>query len=292
MHVDKEQVAGINAALVLPSGFRYPCRAGPDPGRWRSLSPPQILRIETPFMSTTSRSTVVIYSGGMDSFTVLHRALHEGLEVHALSFDYGQRHARELEVARHVCQELKIPHQVVDITAIHGLIDNSALTDANRKIPGGDYAEDNLAATVVPNRNMVLLSLAIAKAVNIGASRVDYGAHGGDHVLYPDCRPEFVEQMNAVAAIANFSPVEIHTPYLRSSKSEILADGLSMGLNYRDTWTCYEGRRLACGRCGSCLERLAAFADQGVEDPLAYAAHTRQEPAIAQADQGGAHQDV
>jgi len=215
-------------------------------------------------------ATVVIYSGGMDSFTVLHRALRDGLTVHALSFDYGQRHARELDVARRVCAGLGVAHQVVDIRAIHGLIDNSALTDASRALPAGDYAADNLTATVVPNRNMILLALAIAKAVNIGAGRVDYGAHGGDHVLYPDCRPEFVEAMNAVAGIANFEAVEIHAPYLRATKAAILAEGLAMGLDYADTWTCYRGEPLACGRCGSCRERLAAFAANGATDPLPY----------------------
>ncbi|MBB3182763.1 7-cyano-7-deazaguanine synthase [Halomonas fontilapidosi] len=215
-------------------------------------------------------ATVVIYSGGMDSYTVLHRALRERREVHALSFDYGQRHARELEVAARVCRKLGVPHQVVDIRAIHGLINASALTDARRELPEGDYAEGTLTATVVPNRNMILLSLAIAKAVNIGAGRVDYGAHGGDHVLYPDCRPAFVEAMNAVAGIANFQAVEIHTPYLHAGKAEILAEGLAMGLDYADTWTCYRGEELACGRCGSCRERLAAFAANDTTDPLDY----------------------
>ncbi|UDM05673.1 7-cyano-7-deazaguanine synthase QueC [Halomonas sp. NyZ770] len=226
--------------------------------------------------STTSSgaqapSTVVIYSGGMDSYTVLHRALREGLAVHALSFDYGQRHRRELDVARQVCESLAIPHQVVDIRAIHGLIDNSALTNAALTMPQGEYDADSLHSTVVPNRNMILLSLAIAKAVNIGASRVDYGAHGGDHVLYPDCRPAFVEAMNDVAQIANFEPVTVHAPYLASSKADILRDGLAMSLDYRHTWTCYEGQQLACGQCGSCRERLAAFAANQVTDPLAYA---------------------
>lgn len=225
----------------------------------------------------SASTTVVIYSGGMDSYTVLHRALKEGLTVHALSFDYGQRHARELITAQNVCQQLKVPHQVVDIRAIHGLIDNSALTNDTFAMPEGDYAADNLRATVVPNRNMILLSLAIAKAVNIGAQRVDYGAHGGDHVLYPDCRPEFVQAMNHVSGIANFEPVTIHAPYLQSTKAEILRDGLAMGLDYRDTWTCYEGRELACGKCGSCRERLAAFAANQAIDPLAYANDDSQE---------------
>ncbi|MFY0990192.1 7-cyano-7-deazaguanine synthase QueC [Halomonas sp. C05BenzN] len=235
--------------------------------------------------TAADRSSVVIYSGGMDSYTVLHRARREGLDVHALSFDYGQRHARELEVAARVCRSLGVPHQVVDIRAIHGLIDNSALTDTSRAMPEGNYAEDNLTATVVPNRNMILLSLAIAKAVNIGAGRVDYGAHGGDHVLYPDCRPAFVEAMNAVAGIANFEAVEIHAPYLRSSKAEILADGLAMGLDYADTWTCYLGQALACGTCGSCRERLAAFAANDATDPLPYC--QRPDPA-AELAMGGA----
>ncbi|MBP5980128.1 MAG: 7-cyano-7-deazaguanine synthase QueC [Halomonas sp.] len=227
--------------------------------------------------SVLPTSTVVIYSGGMDSYTVLHRAIREGLDVHALSFDYGQRHARELDVAARVCKQLNIPHQIVDIRAIHGLIDNSALTNPDQTMPTGDYADDNLRATVVPNRNMILLSLAIAKAVNIGAGRVDYGAHGGDHVLYPDCRPEFVDAMNHVAGIANFEPVSLHAPYLRTSKADILREGLAMGLDYQHTWTCYEGRELACGECGSCRERLDAFAANDAIDPLHYAPQTPQE---------------
>lgn len=219
---------------------------------------------------TAASRAVVIYSGGMDSYTVLHRVHRQGYEIHALSFDYGQRHAKELDIASCVCRALGIAHRCVDIRAIHGLIDRSALTDTSRDIPEGDYGSANLAATVVPNRNMILLSLAIAHAVNLGADKVFYGAHGGDHVLYPDCRPEFVERMNAVAGIANFEAVEIVAPYLYLDKREILADGLAMGLDYGETWTCYRGEALACGQCGSCRERLAAFAAQGVEDPLPY----------------------
>ncbi|WP_420820178.1 7-cyano-7-deazaguanine synthase QueC [Salinicola halophilus] len=216
-------------------------------------------------------AAVVIYSGGMDSYTVLHRAIREGYRVHALSFDYGQRHAKELEIAAEVCRTQGIPHRVVDIRAIHQLIDNSALTDPDREIPVGEYDGDNLADTVVPNRNMILLSLAIGYAVNIDAPICFYGAHGGDHILYPDCRPEFVERMNDVSAIANFEPVEIRAPYLERTKAEILKDGLDMRLDYAKTWTCYLGQARACGECGSCRERLAAFAHWGETDPLPYA---------------------
>ncbi|WP_148253877.1 7-cyano-7-deazaguanine synthase QueC [Aidingimonas lacisalsi] len=231
-----------------------------------------------PNFSTPSHQgneAVVIYSGGMDSFTVLHHAIRMGERVHALSFDYGQRHGRELDIAARQCQRLGIPHRIVDIRAIHGLIDQSALTDAGRALPCGDYDSETMAATVVPNRNMILLSLAIANAVNIGAARVFYGAHGGDHVLYPDCRPEFVQRMNDVAAIANFDAVEIIAPYLDKTKAEILADGVTMGLDYRSTWTCYLGEELACGECGSCRERLAAFHSNGLVDPLPYRQEAR-----------------
>ncbi|OHV11857.1 7-cyano-7-deazaguanine synthase QueC [Kushneria phosphatilytica] len=217
---------------------------------------------------------VVIYSGGMDSLTVLHNALEAGFEVHALSFHYGQRHARELDVARKVCERLHVDHQIIDIRAIHSLIGNSALTDNDREMPRADYDEDNMQDTVVPNRNMILLSLAIGHAVNIGARVCYYGAHGGDHAIYPDCRPEFVERMNSVAAIANYEPVEIRTPWLHADKSDILADGMRMGIDYADSWTCYIGDELACGECGSCRERLNAFAALGMTDPLAYKKRT------------------
>jgi len=216
-----------------------------------------------------SNKAVVVYSGGMDSYTVLHTALAEGKEVYALSFNYGQRHSKELDVAAAVCAKHGIPHKVVDISAINSLMAGSSLT-SEIDIPEGHYAEESMKNTVVPNRNMVLLSMAIAYAVSLEAPEVYYGAHSGDHHIYPDCRPEFVHAMNAVSKIANYEPVEIVTPFLNSSKGEILAAGLAMNLDYSDTWTCYNGREKACGKCGACNERLEAFTEQGVTDPLNY----------------------
>lgn len=218
-----------------------------------------------------SQKVVVIYSGGMDSFTVLNRALEQGHEVSALSFNYGQRHVRELDVAAKVCEALNVPHKIVDITAINTLLGGSSLTD-DIEIPEGHYEESSMKSTVVPNRNMILLSLAIGYAVSEGASAVYYGAHSGDHAIYPDCRPEFVRQMNVVSQLANYEPVEVVAPYLDVDKNAILADGLRMDLNYADTWTCYNGRDKACGKCGACVERLEAFAANGVTDPLPYEA--------------------
>ncbi|MBC3766806.1 7-cyano-7-deazaguanine synthase QueC [Neptunicella marina] len=216
-----------------------------------------------------TQKAVVIYSGGMDSFTVLNKVLQQGLEVHALSFNYGQKHSKELAYAATVCDKLGISHKVVDISAVNFLLAGSALT-SDVPMPEGHYEDQNMAQTVVPNRNMILLSLAVGYAVSIDANQVYYGAHGGDHAIYPDCRPEFVQKMNDVCAIANYEAVEIVTPYLHNTKIEILTDGLNMGLDYTDTWTCYNGREKACGKCGACQERLEAFAENGVTDPCLY----------------------
>ncbi|GAA5217947.1 7-cyano-7-deazaguanine synthase QueC [Corallincola platygyrae] len=205
----------------------------------------------------------------MDSFTVLNKAVKEGNEVYALSFDYGQRHVKELEVAAAVCKELNVPHKVVDISAINSLIGGSSLTD-DIEVPEGHYEEESMKSTVVPNRNMILLSLAVGYAVSLKAGKVFYGAHSGDHAIYPDCRPEFVLKMNEVAKIANYEEVEIFSPYLNESKIDILTDGLKMSLDYSKTWTCYNGREKACGKCGACVERLEAFEKNNAVDPLPY----------------------
>jgi 7-cyano-7-deazaguanine synthase len=215
------------------------------------------------------QKVVVIYSGGMDSFTVLHNAIRAGHEVYALSFNYGQRHVKELVCAQNVCQELGIHHKIVDISAINQLIGGSSLT-SDIDVPEGHYAADNMKSTIVPNRNMILLSLAVGYAVSLDAQAVYYGAHSGDHFIYPDCRPEFVQKMHDVCQIANYEPVAIVSPYLQQTKIDILKDGLAMGLDYSKTWTCYNGREKACGKCGSCQERLEAFALNQSTDPLPY----------------------
>jgi len=216
-----------------------------------------------------TNKVVVIYSGGMDSFTVLNRALQDGKEVYALTFDYGQRHVKEIEYASNVCKSLKVNHKVIDISAINQLLAGSSLTD-DIDIPQGHYEAESMKSTVVPNRNMILLSLAVGYAVSTGASQVYYGAHSGDHAIYPDCRPEFVMKMNDVCKIANYESVEIFSPYLTVTKSDILTDGLKMNLKYDQTWTCYNGREKACGKCGACEERLEAFSDNNVTDPIDY----------------------
>jgi len=216
-----------------------------------------------------AEKVVVIYSGGMDSYTVLNHALKQGLEVYALTFDYGQRHVKEIEYAKKACSELGVHHKIVDISAINSIIAGSSLTD-DIEVPEGHYEADNMKQTVVPNRNMILLSLAVGYAVSLEATKVFYGAHSGDHAIYPDCRPEFVKKMQDVCAIANYEAVDIVVPYLNVDKIAILTDGLKMGLDYSNTWTCYNGREKACGKCGACQERLEAFEENNTIDPLEY----------------------
>lgn len=216
-----------------------------------------------------SQKVVVIFSGGMDSFTVLNLAVKQGLNVFALSFDYGQRHKKELDYAARVCKSLGVAHKIVDISAINQLIGGSSLT-SDIAVAEGHYAEESMKTTVVPNRNMILLSMAVGYAVSLEATKVYYGAHSGDHAIYPDCRPEFVHKMNDVCAIANYEAIEIVTPYLEVSKTAILTAGLAMNLDYAQTWTCYNGREKACGKCGACQERLEAFSENGATDPLEY----------------------
>ena len=212
---------------------------------------------------------IVVYSGGLDSFTLLNEAIRSGKDVSALSFDYGQKHNKELHFVEKFCAQESIDSKIVDVSSIKELFQGSSLTD-EIDIPKGHYEDDSMKSTVVPNRNMILISLALGYAVTKEAEEVWFGAHAGDHAIYPDCRPEFVEKMDAAARIANYFPIAVKAPYIAMSKTEILAIGLNMQLDYGLTWTCYEGKELACGSCGACHERLESFAANNVIDPIKY----------------------
>lgn len=212
---------------------------------------------------------VIIYSGGMDSFTLLHETLDSHDEVIAISFNYGQRHKKELLVADAVCRSLNVRHHTLALDGFEPIFAGSALTD-DIAVPDGHYQEHSMQTTVVPNRNMIMLSIAIGLAVTEQANSVYFGAHAGDHAIYPDCRKPFLQAMNTVAAVANYQAVAVKAPYIDLNKGEILARGLARRLDYSTTWTCYRGEEYACGRCGSCQERLEAFAQNGSTDPLPY----------------------
>jgi 7-cyano-7-deazaguanine synthase len=213
------------------------------------------------------RQVVLIMSGGLDSTTLLYRLLSEDMTVEALSFNYGQRHLRELKMAEKTCRKYGVPHKIVNMQFLGGLLDQSALT-GKIKVPHGHYESENMKSTVVPNRNMILLSIAIGRAVNIGAGEVAIGVHAGDHAIYPDCRPAFVDVMDIAGRISNYKPVVVSAPYINKSKADIIAEGIKLGVDYSLTWTCYEGKLRPCGKCGSCVERAEAFAINKIKDPL------------------------
>lgn len=218
-----------------------------------------------------SKDTVCIYSGGMDSFTLVAMTHATGKLHSCLSFDYGQRHVKELAYARRYCQALGVDHHVIDLRSMQPHLLGSALTD-RVTLPEGHSEDPSMKATIVPNRNMVMLSMAVAYAVAYRARAVRFGAHAGDRVIYPDCREEFVEAFNKAVALANDWQVVIEAPFLNVDKVGILDVGMALHLDYAQAWTCYAGREKACGKCGACRERLDAFERGGWKDPMEYEA--------------------
>lgn len=217
---------------------------------------------------------VVIVSGGLDSATLVYHLRAQGCRVRMLSFDYGQRHRRELDCARQTAQDLRLSHQVVDLRPVGALLTGSALTDAAVTVPDGHYTDASMRVTVVPNRNALMLDIAVAVAVTAGCGAVAFGGHGGDHPVYPDCRPEFVQAFTTSARLANagFLPAgfRVLAPFLGLSKAGIVRLGVSYGVPFERTWSCYNGGAQHCGTCGTCTERREAFRLAQVADPTPY----------------------
>lgn len=218
------------------------------------------------------KKAVVVLSGGMDSTTALYQAKADGYEVYAISFNYGQRHKKELIKAREICELNGIEHHVVMLDSITKLISNSSLTNPDIEVPEGHYAEETMKATVVPNRNMIMASIALGYAVNIKAEKLYLGVHAGDHFIYPDCRPEFVNALDLAGLFGNegFARVKIHAPFVEIGKHDIVTIGNKLEVPYEMTWSCYKGDLLHCGKCGTCVERKEAFDLAKVEDPTQY----------------------
>ncbi|MCA9085330.1 MAG: 7-cyano-7-deazaguanine synthase QueC [Planctomycetaceae bacterium] len=212
---------------------------------------------------------VVILSGGIDSTTLLYHLKAEGHSVFALTFDYGQRHRKELRCAASICQATNTPNQKVCLTALADVFGGNALTDHSVTIQPGRYDEQTLAVTTVPNRNMILLSVAIGKAVSLGYHAVAFGAHAGaEGHMYADCSPAFAAAMNQVAAVCDRRPIEVLAPFVNWKKADIIRRASELGVPFELTWSCYQGEDVPCGRCGTCLDRSAAFEDAGLSDPL------------------------
>lgn len=220
--------------------------------------------------------TVVLLSGGIDSTTTLAIALSEGYECFALTFEYGQRHSKEIESAKRVAEHYSVPLKIlkIDLTQIGG----SALTDESIEVPMLRSMEEmtrEIPATYVPARNTILLSFALAYAELIHARAIFIGANAIDYSGYPDCRPEYFKAFQDVARLGTKSGaegegIEIKYPLISMSKKEIIERGRELGVPFHLTWTCYLGKERACGKCDSCLLRLKGFRDAGLKDPLEY----------------------
>lgn len=225
----------------------------------------------------TAHGAVVLLSGGMDSTVLLHHVARElgRAPLRVLSYDYGQRHVKELECARWQAARLGVTeHRVLDVSFLAELVkggttlvrgggavpDFTALTDAQLDQP----------PTYVPNRNMMLLSMAAAFAEAHGLREVFYGAQAHDEYGYWDCTAEFLARLNAVLALNRRERVTIHAPFIALKKHELVAKGLALGVDFGHTWSCYRGGEKACGTCPTCVERLKAFREAGADDPLPY----------------------
>lgn len=213
---------------------------------------------------------VLIYSGGLDSTVLLHHLRDQGYEVYCLTVNYGQRHGHEISHAIEMCDVFGVQHHVLHLPALAGLLYGSSQTSSGVPVPEGHYTAESMKATVVPNRNMVLLSLAIGWAIATGSDAVAYAAHNGDHAIYHDCREEFAQAMGMAAALCDERPIQLLRPFVERSKADIVSLGDALGVPFEATWSCYKGGELHCGKCGTCVERREAFALAGVADPTEY----------------------
>ena len=211
------------------------------------------------------KDSAIIVSGGMDSITLLYDKKDE--IALGISFDYGSNHnAREIPFAQMHCERLGIKHIVINLDFMHRYF-KSSLLDGADAIPEGHYEADNMKSTVVPFRNGIMLSIATGIAESHNLKKVLIANHGGDHTIYPDCRPEFIHAIDKAARYGTFINVGVSAPYTDITKGQIASIGKRLGIDYRETWSCYKGGVV---HCGTCIERKEALAEAGIEDPTVY----------------------
>ena len=204
----------------------------------------------------------------MDSITMLYE--YKERIAQGISFDYGSNHnAREIPFAAMHCERLGIKHIVINLGFMHQYFKSSLLEGAEA-IPEGNYDDENMKSTVVPFRNGIMLSIAAGVAESNGLKYVMMANHGGDHTIYPDCRPEFVSAMSEATRLGTYPGIEVLAPYTGITKSDIARHGKALGIDYAETWSCYKGGEHHCGKCGTCRERIEALADAGIEDHTVY----------------------
>ncbi len=214
------------------------------------------------------KDSILILSGGMDSVTLLYD-YQDRIQL-AISFDYGSKHnSREIPFAQLHCQRLGIEHLVIPLDFMQRFF-QSSLLKGGEEIPEGHYADENMKSTVVPFRNGIMLAIAAGMAESRGLKNVMMANHGGDHAIYPDCRPEFVDAMDRAITAGTYEGVKLLAPYTSLTKTQIALIGKKIGINYAETWSCYKGGVHHCGKCGTCVERREALAEAGIPDTTKY----------------------
>ena len=220
------------------------------------------------FAHKMEKDTVIILSGGMDSVTLLYDQ-QERIAL-AVSFDYGSKHnAREIPFARLHCERLGIQHITIPLDFMTKYF-QSSLLKGGEEIPEGHYADENMRSTVVPFRNGIMLSIAVGIAESNGLKYVMMANHSGDHTIYPDCTPQFVDAFDEAAQAGTFVGIKLLSPFVNWTKGDIARRGKELGIDYAETWSCYKGGEKHCGKCGTCVERKEALAEAGIEDPTDY----------------------
>lgn len=225
---------------------------------------------ENAFKELNHGYALVVFSGGMDSTTLVYHCLESYEKVELVSVDYGQRHVRELEHAGRTAQRFGLRWDTINIQAFGAMLSGSALL-GDADVPEGHYEEETMQITVVPNRNSIMLNLVAGIAISRGAGVIATGVHAGDHAVYPDCRPEFINALNKCLHEATAQDIHVSAPFVFESKADIAKRGQELGVMWSDTWSCYKGARIHCGRCSTCIERIEAFHVAGVSDPTEYA---------------------
>jgi len=221
------------------------------------------------------KKAVILLSGGLDSTTALYLAKSQGYEVYSICFDYGQRHDKEIECARNIAEKAGVKEHILVKTNMNAW-GGSALTDKNIAIPEGDENRKDIPITYVPARNMIFLSYAASYAEVVGAQDIFIGVSQVDYSGYVDCRQEFIGAMEnainqgTVCAVVQGKKIKVQAPFMYMTKTQEIELGMKLGVDYSDTWTCYNGGELPCGTCDSCLLRIKAFKEAGLEDPLKY----------------------
>ena len=214
------------------------------------------------------KDSLLVLSGGLDSTTMLYE-YHERIAL-AISFHYGSNHNdKELAFAKMHCERLGIPHIIIPLNFIKEYFHSSLLEGADA-IPEGNYDEENMKSTVVPFRNGIMLAIAAGMAENNHLQYIMLANHAGDHTIYPDCRPDFVDAMNKAVNAGTWNGVQLLTPYTMLTKADIAAHGKALGIDYSETWSCYKGGEHHCGVCGTCRERIEALQLAGIEDKTVY----------------------